>query len=94
MACHFAMIAQPLLGRTIQGLNDFSSAAGDLKPGTLLASIIAVHNHQAEHNTLRAQYQALIAHMDAANVTGLGNSHVANYSASASTASAPSVGSL
>jgi hypothetical protein len=67
----------------------------DVKLGTLLASIIAAHNQlTADHNTLRAQCRALIAHMDAGNVTGLGNSHVANYSASASTASAPTVGSL
>jgi hypothetical protein len=34
------MIAQQLLGKAIQGLNDFSSAAGDIKLGTLLASLI------------------------------------------------------
>jgi hypothetical protein len=38
------MITQPLLGKAIQGLNDFSSAAGGVKLGTLLASMIASHN--------------------------------------------------
>jgi hypothetical protein len=91
----FVMIAQPLLGKAIQGLNDFSSAAGDIKLGTLLASMIAAHNQlTADHNTLRAQHQALLAHMDVGNVAGLGNAHVTNYSATASVAAAPTVGSL
>jgi hypothetical protein len=89
------MITQPLLGKAIQGLNDFSSAAGDVKLGTLLASIIAAHNQlTVDHNALQAKYAALLAHMDAGNVTGLGNAHVANYSAAALAAAAPTVGSL
>jgi hypothetical protein len=33
-------ISQPLLGRAIQGLNDLSSAVGDVKLGTLLVAMI------------------------------------------------------
>jgi hypothetical protein len=89
------MIAQALLYKPIQSLNSLAPEAGDLKLGNLLMAIIAAHNQlQTDHNTIRAQYQALIAHMDAANVAALGNQHVANYSAAASAASAPAVGSL
>jgi hypothetical protein len=45
-------------------------------------------------NILIGQHGPLLAHMDAGNVTGLGNAHVANYSAAASVAAAPTVGSL
>jgi hypothetical protein len=89
------MITQPNLGRAIAALNALAPEAGDVRLGTLLVAMINAHNQlQADHNTLRAQYQALIAHMDAGNVTGLGNAHVANYSAAASVAAAPTVGSL
>jgi len=89
------MITQPNLGAAIRALNNLAPEAGDLKLGNLLTAIITAHNQlQADHNTLRAQYQALLAHVDAGNVTGLGNAHVANYSAAASVASAPPVGSL
>ena len=38
-----------------------------------LTAIINAHNQlQTDHNTLRAQYLALLAHMDTGNVTGLG----------------------
>jgi hypothetical protein len=88
-------ISQPLLGKAIQSLNSLAPEAGDLKLGNLLTAIITAHNQlQADHNTLRAQYQALLAHVDAGNVAGLGNAHVANYSAAASAAAAPTVGSL
>ena len=90
-----SIIPQPLLGKAIQGLNDLSSAAGDVKLGTLLASMIASHNQLiSDFNAFRAQHQALLGHMDSGNVTGLGNQHVANYSAAASVAAAPTVGSL
>jgi hypothetical protein len=89
------MIAQPLLGKSIQALNDWSAAAGDVKLGTLLVAIVAAHNQlQSDHNALRAQYQALLGHLDAGNVTGLGSAHVASFSAAASAAAAPTVGSL
>jgi hypothetical protein len=89
------MITQPNLGKTMQALNALAPEAGDVRLGTLLVAMINAHNQlQTDHNTLRAQYQALIAHMDAGNVTGLGNQHVANYSAAASAASALTVGSL
>jgi hypothetical protein len=38
------MITQPNLGKAVQGLNDLSSAVGDLKLGTLLVAMIAAHN--------------------------------------------------
>jgi hypothetical protein len=88
------MITQPLLGKAIQALNGLAPEAGDVRLGNLLIAMIAAHNRlQADHNALRAQHQALIAHMDAGNVAGLGNAHVANYSAAASAAAAPTVGS-
>jgi hypothetical protein len=88
-------ITQPLFGSAIGGLNNLAAVAGDVKLGNLLVAMIAAHNQlQADHNTLRGQYLALLAHMDAGNVTGLGNADVANYSAAASAASAPTVGSL
>jgi hypothetical protein len=89
------MITQPNLGKTMQALNALAPEAGDVRLGTLLVARINAHNRlQADHNTLRAQYLALLAHMDAGNVTGLGNAHVVNYSAAASAAAAPTVGSL
>ena len=88
------MITQPLLGKAIPALNALAPEAGDVRLGNLLIAMIAAHNRlQADHNTLRAQHQALIAHMDAGNVAGLGNA-LANYSAAASAAAAPTVGSL
>jgi hypothetical protein len=89
------MITQPNLGHACRALNDLAPEAGDLKLGNLLMAIIAAHNQlQADFIAFRGQHQALLAHMDAGNVTGLGNAHVANYSAAASAAAAPTVGSL
>jgi hypothetical protein len=89
------MITQPLLGKAIQALNALAPEAGDVRLGNLLIAMIAAHNQlQADFNAFRGQHQALLAHMDAGNVAGLGNAHVANYSAAASVAAAPTVGSL
>jgi hypothetical protein len=89
------MITQPNLGHAVRALNALAPEAGDVRLGNFLIAIVTAHNQlQADHNALRAQYQALIAHMDAGNVAGLGNAHVANYSAAASVAAAPTVASL
>jgi hypothetical protein len=89
------MITQPLLGRAVQGLNDISSAAGDLKLGTLLVSMVTAHNQlQVDHNALQAKYAALLTHLDVANVAALGTAHAATYGTGVSAATAPTVGSL
>jgi hypothetical protein len=89
------MITQQLLGKAIQSLNSLAPEAGDLKLGNLLMAIIAAHNQlQADFNAFRGQHNALLTHMDVANVAALGTAHAATYGASASTASAPTVGSL
>jgi hypothetical protein len=81
--------------KAIQGLNDLSSAAGDVKLGTLLVAIVTAHNQlQADHNALQAKYAALLTHMDVANVAALGTAHAATYGTGVSAASAPTVGSL
>jgi hypothetical protein len=42
----------------MQALNALAPEAGDVRLGTLLIAMIAAHNQlQADHNTLRAQYQ-------------------------------------
>ncbi len=90
------MIAQPNLGKAIQFLNSLGSQTGDdLKLGNLLFDLIAAHNQlKADHNALQAQYAALLAHLDTADVAGIGNANVATFGAAASTASAPLIGSL
>jgi hypothetical protein len=89
------MITQPNLGKAVAALNDITPTVSDVKLGNLLVAMIAAHNQlQADLNAFRGQHQALLAHMDAGNVAGLGNAHVANYSAAASAATAPTVGSL
>jgi hypothetical protein len=89
------MITQPLLGKAIQALNALAPEAGDVRLGTLLVAMITAHNQlQADFNAFRGQHNSLLTHMDAGNVAGLGNAHVANYSAAASVAAAPTVGSL
>jgi hypothetical protein len=89
------MITQPNLGSAIRALNNLVPEFGDLKLGNLLVAMIGAHNQlPADFNSLRGQHQALLARMDAGNVTGLGSAHVANYSAAASVAAAPTLGSL
>jgi hypothetical protein len=89
------MITQPNLGQAIKALNALAPEAGDLKLGNLLTAMISSHNQLiSDHNALQTKYVALLAHMDSANVAALGTAHAATYGAAASTASAPSVGSL
>lgn len=41
----------------------------------------------AKHNDLVAKYDAFLAHVDAGNVTGIGNTNTASYGASADSGS-------
>jgi hypothetical protein len=89
------MITQPNLGHAVRALNALAPEAGDVRLGNLLTAIINAHNQlQADFNAFRGQHNALLTHMDAANVAALGTAHAATYSAAASVAAAPTVGSL
>jgi hypothetical protein len=54
-------------------LDGAGPAAQAAKLGTTLYNLIAAYNG------LEAKYLALLAHLDAANVTGIGNANVATY---------------
>ncbi len=69
-------------------LNHFTPAAHDAHLGDL------VYDLTNQLNALTAAYLALLAHMDTANVAGLGNANVATYSPAAvapATATYPAV---
>jgi hypothetical protein len=65
------MIAQQLLGKSIHGLIDVMSAAGECKARDLARR----HDRRAgrDHNTRRAPHQALLSPMGVRNVAGLAN---------------------
>jgi hypothetical protein len=89
-------IAQADLAAAFQTLNAIGRESGaNVQLGTLLFDLIAAHNQlEADHNTLRTQYEALLAHLDTADVAGIGNANAATYGTAASTATAPLLGSL
>lgn len=59
-------------------LNRSMPAAKDAALGDVLNDLIT------QHNALVVKYQALLAHLDVANVTGIGNANVATYGVTAS----------
>jgi hypothetical protein len=87
-------IAQADLAAAFQTLNAIGRESGaNVQLGTLLFDLIAAHNQlEADHNTLRTQYEALLAHLDTADVAG--NANATTYGTAASTATAPLLGSL
>jgi hypothetical protein len=88
-------IPQSQLQHAFAFLNGLSTQAGvDLKLGNLLFDLIAAHNQlEADFNALQSKYEALLAHLDTADVAGIGNANAATYGAAGSTATAPLIGS-
>lgn len=56
-----------------QKINRMTPAAADVGLGDTVEEIIT------KFNALQASFQSLLAHLDTANVTGIGNQNAANY---------------
>lgn len=54
-------------------LNRMNPVASQAKIGDVTEDLIT------QHNALVAQYNLLLAHLDAANVTGIGNANASTY---------------
>jgi hypothetical protein len=54
-------------------LDGMAPAAADAKLGTLIVTLIT------NYNTLVTQYNALLAHIDAGDVAGIGNTNTVNF---------------
>lgn len=68
-------MATATLGTRQKTLNTMTPAAQKAKLGDVIADLTA------QLNALTTAHQALLAHLDAGAVAGLGTAHVANYSA-------------
>lgn len=71
-------------GNVVDELNRCMPAASHAQLGTLLQDLIT------NYNAMTTKYNALLAHLDTANVAGIGNTNAATYAAVA----APTLGSL
>jgi len=68
-------------------LNRLAPAARDAHLGDVIEDLITNHNLLlASYNDLQTKYDALLAHLDTANVTGIGNANAATYGETATTA--------
>ncbi|WP_175787427.1 hypothetical protein [Burkholderia anthina] len=65
----------PVPGQRQANLNNASPAAADAKLGDVQNDLITAFN------ALLSQYQALLAHLDVANVTGIGSANASTYGA-------------
>jgi len=70
-------------------LNRLAPAARDAHLGDVIEDLITNYNLlQASYVALGTKYAALLAHLDTANVAGIGNTNVATYGVAATTAAA------
>jgi hypothetical protein len=61
-------------------LNRMSPAAHEAHLGDVIEDLITNYNAlQASHADLLTKYAALLAHLDTANVAGIGNTNAATY---------------
>ena len=68
-------------------LNGMNPAARDAALGDVCNDLITNYNAlQASFAALQAKYELLLAHLDTANVAGIGNANAATYGAPAITA--------
>lgn len=64
----------------IKRLNNLTPGAKSAKLGQVIEDLIVNYNAlQASHADLLTKYAALLAHLDTANVAGIGNANVATY---------------
>jgi len=70
-------------------LDNLAPAAKQTQLGAVCVDLITQVNYLvADIANLRTKYQALLAHLDTANVAGIGNANVATYGDVAETAAA------
>lgn len=74
------------IGKHQKQLNRVSPGTKEAKLGDIVNDLITNYNLlQASYAALAAKYGALLAHLDTANVAGIGNANVATYGAAATT---------
>ena len=72
--------------QAIHRLDHSMPAARETKLGMTLDQMIADHNAlRADYVAFQAKFAALLAHLDTANVAGIGNANAATYAPAAAT---------
>ena len=72
--------------QAIHDLNGAMPASAKAKLGQTIDDLVQNYNAlKADHDALVVKYAALLAHLDTANVAGIGNANAATYGAAVDT---------